>query len=172
SNRTLTWRSPGLLLARRQLHLRATTAVAGERHPAAVVVHRERREQDMCGEVQLDQAGATLNAALSSRVYLTGNLASPCPRCIGGSCNAGPNAGHACQAVGALGAALDCPPAPGQFIAPLNVILSPLTTGTLEKSDPSGLFCPGQSQAGAFGRTDVRRIRRRAPASSPARASS
>src|SRR5436309_2918650 len=41
--------------------------------------------QDMCGEVDLSSAGATLNAALSSRVYLTGNVASPCPRCVAGS---------------------------------------------------------------------------------------
>ncbi len=116
-------------------------------------------QQNMCGEIELLQGGATLNAALSSRVYLTGNLASPCPRCVSSACNAGPNSGQACQAVGALGTSLDCPPAPAQFVAPLNVVLSPLTTGTLNKTDAAGLFCPGQAQPGAFGRGTARTIR-------------
>jgi hypothetical protein len=116
-------------------------------------------QQNMCGEVQLLQGGATLEAALSSRVYLTGNITAPCPRCVGGTCDGGPNAGHACQAVGSLGTSLDCPPAPAGFIAPLNVVLAPLTTGTLNVTDAAGLFCPGQAHAGAFGRANARTIR-------------
>src|SRR6185436_3150382 len=98
------------------------------------------------------------NAALSSRVYVTGNLASPCPRCVSGSCNAGPQSGQPCTAVGALGTSPDCPPAPAQFVAPLSVVLSPLTTGALDKADTAGLFCPGQGTPGAFGVSDARTI--------------
>jgi len=115
-------------------------------------------QQDMCGEVDLLSGGATLNAALSSRVYLTGNVTSSCPRCVGSTCDSGPNTGQACTAVGALGTSLDCPPDPDTFIAPLNVVLSPLTTGTLSKTATNGLFCPGQTHPGAFGRTNARTV--------------
>lgn len=116
-------------------------------------------QQNMCGQLDLGSGNATLNAALSSRVYLTGNTASPCPKCVSGTCNAGAASGQACTAVGALGTSPECPPSPGQFIAPLSVVLSPLTTGTLEKTDANGFFCPSQTNPGAFGVTDARTIR-------------
>jgi len=38
-------------------------------------------------------------------------------------------------------------------------VLAPLTTGTLSATDAAGLFCPGQTHAGAFGRANARTIR-------------
>src|SRR5262249_57883701 len=39
------------------------------------------------------------------------------------------------------------------FQAPVPVSLTPLTTGTTSKTNATGIFCPGQVNAGAFGKS-------------------
>jgi hypothetical protein len=115
---------------------------------------------DACGSASLVNAGqATLEAAVSSRVYLTGNPTSPCPRCVGGFCSAGARAGEACAGgVGAEQTSVDCPPAAATFLAALPLSLAPLSTGTTTVTAPDGLFCENQRVPGAFGNGDVRAI--------------
>src|SRR5215469_16106376 len=133
----------------------------------------------------LDLAGGTssTNVALSSDVYLTGNLAQPCPKCSAtgtpsspghGTCDRGPRATMACTTTSSTGYTRDCPtggssaatncgPAmdqpctcnagggfclDGSHVGPINVNLSPLSTGTSVLTDPGGNFCPGQSNVG------------------------
>jgi hypothetical protein len=113
---------------------------------------------DMCGDVDLVGFATNVNSALGARVFLTGDVASPCPRCVGGRCTAGPNAGAACQGVGTLGTSLDCPPNPASFVGTIPVVITPLSTEPRAESAADGLFCPGQSHPGAFGVTAARRI--------------
>ena len=113
---------------------------------------------DMCGNVQLLPPTSTLAAALESRIYVTGNADSPCPRCEAGVCNSGDNAGGACTAVGTGGTSIDCPPQLSTFLASLRVVLPSLTTGTSTMTSSDGFFCPGQTVQGAFGISDVRSI--------------
>src|SRR5207249_1632923 len=125
--------------------------------------------------VQTD-AGGTFDGAtgdssvslpLSSRVYITGNAASPCPRCISGSCDptwntgnntSSPDAGAPCTPIGIQLTTSDCRPSLPGFQAPLPVDLTPLTTGTASSTSATGLFCPGQTHAGAFGKGATRCI--------------
>jgi hypothetical protein len=136
---------------------------------------------------QLDTVfGATsINAPLTSDTYITGNLAQPCPRCSGfgipgspgtGTCDRGPRAGLACTTTSINGLTRDCPTGgadgthpctpgggnciDGSHVGPIAVNLSPLTTGTANKTSATGLFCPGQGPAagpghlaGCFGST-------------------
>jgi hypothetical protein len=113
---------------------------------------------DLCGRVNLLPPQTTLTTALSSRVYVTANAASPCPRCENGVCNGGDRAGLSCTAVGSAQTSLDCPPPATHFLAALTVVLPSLTTGksTLRSSD--GFFCAEQPSAGAFGVTAARSI--------------
>ena len=101
-----------------------------------------------------------MSLPLSSRVYISGNTASPCPKCISGACdptwktNTGttsPDTGAACTPTGAQLTTIDCRPSLPGFQAPLPVDLTPLTTGTASKTAANGLFCPMQNDAGAFG---------------------
>lgn len=113
---------------------------------------------DMCGDVDLVGFATNVNSALSARVFLTGDAASPCPRCMSGKCTAGPNAGNGCQPVGTLATSLDCPPDPASFVGTITVVITPLSTEPQATSASSGLFCPGQNHPGAFGVPAVRRI--------------
>ena len=114
---------------------------------------------DACGAADLGTRQSTLFVALSSRLYLTSNAASPCPQCIDGTCTAGQRAGLPCSGgVGSKHTTLECPPSPNQFLAALPLTLSPLTTGASTATDPAGLFCPGQVTPGAFGLQRVRTI--------------
>jgi hypothetical protein len=78
----------------------------------------------------------------------------PCPVCVDGTCNFGPNQGQPCVGVGVDGTTQDCPPDGYFFLAPLSVTLDPLTTGTSSQAadtpQKNGLFCPFQGNAGAF----------------------
>jgi len=114
---------------------------------------------DACGVADLTAMSTTLAVALSSRLYLTGNAASPCPRCDSGSCTAGERAGMPCTGVGTKGTTLECPPQSSQFIGTLPVSLVPATTGTSMLPAPNGAFCPAQTTAGAFGLAGARLIR-------------
>ena len=99
---------------------------------------------------------------LASRVYITGNAAWPCPRCISGTCaGAGEDTGHACVTTSNLMTSLDCRPPLAGYQANLPVNLSPLTTGTASLTNGTGQFCPSQTlaNAGAFGQPATRCIR-------------
>jgi len=115
--------------------------------------------QDVTGTADLLSGGSTANAALQARIYLTGNGTSPCPRCVAGVCTGGPRQGLACSGgVGTKGTSLECPPDPLQFIGTLPPTLA-LSTGTSTLANAGGLFCPGQSTPGAFGRFSTKSIR-------------
>jgi len=106
-----------------------------------------------------------------------------------GTCDRGPRATMACTTTSSTGYTRDCPtggssaatncgPAmdqpctcnagggfclDGSHVGPINVNLSPLSTGTSVLTDPGGNFCPGQSnvgghQFGCFGSTACRTI--------------
>jgi hypothetical protein len=91
-------------------------------------------------------------------VKITGDLQTdpgiqPCPTCTGGTCDSGANSGGACTTTSSLLTSHDCPVTQGT-LAPFNVDLSPLTTGTAVDSAADGVFCPGppvQRSAGCFG---------------------
>jgi hypothetical protein len=88
---------------------------------------------------------------LQSAVTVTGNSAQPCPHCVGGLCDGNSsNAGAACTADSAGGESHDCGPI-GPGLPPFAVDLTPISTGSASASDPGGIFCPGQANAGAFG---------------------
>ena len=115
-------------------------------------------QTDGSGTIDTSTGASTVSLPLSSRVYITGNTTSPCPKCVCGTCNYGENAGKACTTLTSLGTTLDCPPILHNFQAPLPVSLDPLTTGTASKTDASGNFCPSQTTAGAFGKDTAQRI--------------
>jgi hypothetical protein len=142
---------------------------------------------DLCG-------GTSMNVALNSDIYLTGNLAQPCPRCSAtgtpsspgtGICDRGPRAGMACTTTRSTGLTRDCPtggadathpctPGGGACIDGLHagvigIDLSPLTTGTASITDPGGLFCPGQGagQVGRFGSPACRTLSERGVSAGP-----
>jgi hypothetical protein len=116
-------------------------------------------QTDLCGQVNLAPPSATFATALSSRVYLTANVGSPCPRCESGVCNGGANVGEPCTPVGSLQTSIECPPVPASFIAILNVTVPELTSGTSTlAADDDGIFCDGQTVPGAFGIPEARTV--------------
>src|SRR6185503_16310781 len=119
------------------------------------------------GTANATSGDSNVSLPLSSRVYISGNTASPCPKCISGTCdttwktNTGglsPDSGHACVPAGVGLTSADCRPALTGFQAPLGVDLSPLTTGTASRTSDTGLFCPAQNNAGAFGQPTTKCI--------------
>ena len=104
-------------------------------------------QTDASGTDNLSTGASTVDLPLFSRTHLTGNATSPCPKCISGTCNAGPRAGLACTPVGTQLTTHDCPPAPSGLLAPFPVPLSLSTSGS-SKTAADGNFCPGQSAAG------------------------
>jgi hypothetical protein len=115
-------------------------------------------ETDASGIVNLCTGESSVDLPLFSRTHLTGNDTSPCPKCISGTCNAGPRAGLACTPVGTQLTTHDCPPDPGGLLAPFPVNLNPLSTAPVSKIAGDGNFCPGQAASppaagfsGAFG---------------------
>jgi hypothetical protein len=115
-------------------------------------------EADLCGRVDLLPPQATFATALSSRVYISDDSESPCPRCEGGVCNRGERAGLSCTPVGSAQTSVDCPPQLDFFVAGISVVIPELTTGTSTLSASDGLFCPGQTQPGAFGLAAARTV--------------
>jgi hypothetical protein len=107
-------------------------------------------QTDAGGTVNTSTGDSSVSMPLASRVYITGNTTSPCPKCTG-TCTYGQNAGGACTAVGTKQTSNDCPPNLAGFQAALAVTLDPLTTGTSSATNASGSFCPSQTNAGAFG---------------------
>ena len=110
-------------------------------------------QTDGSGTFAANTGDASVNLLLASRVYVTGNLASPCPHCMGGTCTAGPNATAACTTDNSQLTSLDCTPEEGggAFQAALAINLGPLVTTTSKATSSTGLFCPNQKTAGAFG---------------------
>lgn len=114
---------------------------------------------DASGSVDTATGEATLSFPLRSHTFITGNNASPCPKCIGNMCTYGANAGNACTPVGTQQVSLDCPPsgANNAYLPEFSVTLSPLSTSTITRTAADGIFCPGQgtnpgdSVPGAFG---------------------
>jgi hypothetical protein len=127
---------------------------------------------------------------LGSETFLTGNAIQPCPVCVPntgsgtpspenprtGTCDRGARAGQSCRTTNSQGLSKDCVPGGSDGSQNLGVIpvsLSPLTTGSVERSaldtpangatviGEDGLFCPGQGagQRGCFiGGATCRRI--------------
>ena len=60
-------------------------------------------------------------------------------------------AGLMCTPVGPAGTSIDCPPTSSRFLATLNVVVPELTSGVSSLSASAGLFCDGQTVAGAMG---------------------
>jgi hypothetical protein len=107
---------------------------------------------DACGVADLSANTTTAYVNLSSRIYLTSDNASPCPRCVASICTAGKRAGMACTGgVGSKGTTIECPPSDGQFTGALAVALAPVSTGSSSLNHPIGDFCPDQRSPGAFG---------------------
>jgi hypothetical protein len=124
-------------------------------------------DTDASGTATPSTGDSTVNIPLSSRVYLTNNATSPCPRCINNVCDPAwkdsankpsPNAGQPCTPVGTLGTSFDCGVPLGTFQGALPVTLSPLTTGPASKTAANGVFCPSQQNAGAFRLSNARTI--------------
>ncbi len=117
---------------------------------------------------------AALHLPLLSRVFLVGDLGSPCPPCVGdpapndgikgGTCSGGTTPGAACDVGGTVASfdaagpdfghtSLDCLPT-GSSVGELDVDLDPLTTATstltasetcVDAGHPAGsCHCPGQ----------------------------
>jgi hypothetical protein len=140
------------------------------------------------GTLDLSTGTSSTNVPLSSDNYITGNLAQPCPRCSAtgtpaspghGTCDRGPRTGMACTTASSTGLTRDCPTGgadgthpctpgggaclDGSHVGPINVNLSPLTTGTSSATNAMGLFCPSQGtgpghMAGCFGAPTCRTI--------------
>ena len=127
---------------------------------------------DASGNLDATTGNATMTLPLSSRVYLTGNSTSPCPKCINnGTSNVcdpnwrsaggalGANSGQACTPVGSKLTSQDCLPNLGGFVGPIPVSLTNITTGTSTiTADASGNFCPNQTVIGGFGSVYTRSI--------------
>jgi hypothetical protein len=125
--------------------------IANPSDPATSVCLVDRIDGDAEGRATCAGYGFT-NLVLGADVYLTGNVAQPCPVCQSGTCVGGPRNGLACVAGGsAVGSAYptshDCPPAPGAFVGTLRVPLTLATAGgSLDAVDSDG---PG-GQPAAF----------------------
>lgn len=113
---------------------------------------------DLCGQVSLVPPTATFAAALSSRVFLTLDAESPCPRCEGGLCNAGAREGLPCTPLGSAQTSLDCPPTEATFLSTLTAVIPALTSGESTIAASDGFFCDGQSAPGAIGLAAAREV--------------
>ena len=118
---------------------------------------------DPSGTIDQLTGATTMSLPLASRTYLTTNSTDPCPRCIGGVCNAGRRVGQTCTPVGSKLTTLDCPPDDNGFIGDLAIALNPLRTSPeLRNTSSTGVFCPPlpqrQVHVGAFGRPTARCI--------------
>jgi hypothetical protein len=109
--------------------------------PACVV---SRLRAPLTGKVEPATGCGELRLALMSTVYTGRDVAQPCPRCVGdgtandgrkdGRCDAGPNAGRACDANAASAlfgmTSNDCLPPSASIVGTLAIDLAPLTTGS------------------------------------------
>lgn len=114
-------------------------------------------ETEETGTIDLTSGAIRIVEHHASRVYLTGNAASPCPRCVAGACAGGQSPGAECTAVGLDRTAIECLPGDAGFITALQ-LHELFGTGPAEANDFGTGFCPGQATQGAFGRPDAVRI--------------
>jgi hypothetical protein len=115
------------------------------------------------GTVNLLDGSTTANVGLNLQVFVTSDAAQPCPRCSAmgapgapgaGTCDRGARAGLACTTTNSQGLSKDCLPGGtdgSTLVGTIAANLSPVTTGTASRSNPSGLLCPGQTAPGCFG---------------------
>ena len=98
---------------------------------------------DASGTADPSIGASSVKIPLASEVYVTGNLGSPCPHCVSGSCTYGANAKGACTTTSSSLTSQDCPPerAGGAYQAPLPVTLSPLNTSSSSLTSSTGKFC-------------------------------
>ncbi len=95
---------------------------------------------------------------LGSTTAVTSNAAEPCPKCVAGLCDgAALNAGAACVADASTGESHDCLPA-GPSLPTFGVDLNPIGTATSTNTNPGGMFCIPQANAGAFGQPSATTI--------------
>jgi hypothetical protein len=127
--------------------------------PASTCVYNVIAASPAAGGILNGVAGtSTQTLPLTVTVRITGDLQpdagiQPCPTCTGGTCDSGSNSGGGCTTTSSLLTSHDCPVTQGT-LAPFNVDLSPLTTGTATDSVSGGVFCAGppvQRTAGCFG---------------------
>ncbi|HZP40234.1 MAG TPA: hypothetical protein VFD84_01840 [Candidatus Binatia bacterium] len=125
-------------------------------------------QTDASGTATLATGESTVDIPLSSMVYLTANGTSPCPKCVGGTCdsswrdgggNPSPDAGAACTPTGTQGTSLACGVPLGDFQGALPVRLNPLSTGATMLDGPGGTFCQGQTTPGALHLTGATTIK-------------
>jgi len=122
------------------------------------------------GTVNLLTGATTANVSLGLHLYVTGNNAQPCPRCSAtgtptapgsGTCDRGARMGLSCTTTNSHGLSKDCAPGGTDGSTDLGTVtanLTPVTTGTASKSNPTGIFCPGQTSPGCFGQSTCRSI--------------
>jgi hypothetical protein len=123
-------------------------------------------QADSSGVANTIRGDMNLSLALSLRTHLTGRdfgQGQPCPACVGGVCDGGPNEGMACTGIGEAGSTHDCPPFGWQYLGPIDLTPGALRTdgGTLPADgsvSADGLLCPGQVRRGAFGDGGVCRV--------------
>ena len=126
------------------------------------------------GTVDLATGSSSTVVPLNSHVFLTGNATAPCPRCVAGLCDRGPNGPNGdCTAAGVphtcctgnrtgSGTGLCAPDScstsnaaqttqecasDGTDLGSIAVDLTPLTTGLAMRNDSgnsAGVMCPGQ----------------------------
>lgn len=114
---------------------------------------------DMCGSLNAFTFETNMAATISTRIYLTFNADSPCPRCEAGVCTYGKRAGLPCTPQGSFGTSPQCPPLDSQFVAALQVVIPQLTTGSSSlAADADGRFCEDQMNPGALGLSDARLV--------------
>ncbi len=84
---------------------------------------------------------------------------APCPQCISGACVGGARHGKPCTPSGSVNeTSTDCLPNDEDFFTFVPGGVAAFSTAPRSLSAASGLFCPGQRNAGAFGEPNVRRI--------------
>ena len=127
------------------------------------------------GTVDTATGDSSTSVPLDSHVFLTGNGTAPCPRCVGGTCDRGPNLGDPCTTTNSFQTTHDCA-SDGTDLGSIAVDLTPLVTGLAQKDSATGLFCPGQdmptnpnsgSKAGCFGSTTCTHIEETGIAAGP-----
>jgi len=112
--------------------------------------------QDASGTFDPLTGAISQTLPLTSEVYITGNVGSPCPHCCvapgdgtscSGTCSYGARALLTCNSTSSSGTTQDCPPerALGLFQAPLAINLSPYTTAMASLTAADGNFCPAKS---------------------------
>jgi hypothetical protein len=131
---------------------------AGSPAASTCVYNEIAASPPVSGTLNSVSGASTQTIPLTVIVKLHGDLEpapgiQPCPRCTGGTCDSGSNSGGACSTTTSLMTSHDCPTTV-LTLAPFNVDLTPLTTGTATLSSGTGVFCPGppvQRTAGCFG---------------------